>query len=128
MSQPREFGRAHQRRNRRPLLHPDMPPAQVPKLRALLYFLPLFLQKSLCWIVSEWVPSSVSNAQRSEEHTYELQSLMRISYAVFCLKKKINTKQLILHVKHNKLPSLIYILVLQTNTVIHSPMNDVKHY
>src|SRR3546814_4431100 len=30
---------------------------------------------------------------RSEEHTSELQSLMRISYAVFCLKKKKNTKQ-----------------------------------
>src|SRR3546814_3583998 len=30
--------------------------------------------------------------QRSEEHTSELQSLMRISYAVFCLKKKKNTK------------------------------------
>src|SRR3546814_6972625 len=29
---------------------------------------------------------------RSEEHTSELQSLMRISYAVFCLKKKKNTK------------------------------------
>src|SRR3546814_9576559 len=29
---------------------------------------------------------------RSEEHTSELQSLMRISYAVFCLKKKIKTK------------------------------------
>src|SRR3546814_9733082 len=29
-------------------------------------------------------------AERSEEHTYELQSLMRISYAVFCLKKKKN--------------------------------------
>src|SRR3546814_3642800 len=28
---------------------------------------------------------------RSEEHTSELQSLMRISYAVFCLKKKITT-------------------------------------
>src|SRR3546814_2694486 len=28
---------------------------------------------------------------RSEEHTSELQSLMRISYAVFCLKKKIQT-------------------------------------
>src|SRR3546814_1938849 len=28
--------------------------------------------------------------QRSEEHTSELQSLMRISYAVFCLKKKTN--------------------------------------
>src|SRR3546814_10250034 len=30
-------------------------------------------------------------AIRSEEHTSELQSLMRISYAVFCLKKKTNT-------------------------------------
>src|SRR3546814_1162755 len=30
-------------------------------------------------------------ARRSEEHTSELQSLMRISYAVFCLKKKTNT-------------------------------------
>src|SRR3546814_15916716 len=30
-------------------------------------------------------------ADRSEEHTSELQSLMRISYAVFCLKKKKNT-------------------------------------
>src|SRR3546814_1793097 len=30
-------------------------------------------------------------AGRSEEHTYELQSLMRISYAVFCLKKKNHT-------------------------------------
>src|SRR3546814_6918364 len=30
----------------------------------------------------------VVNRQRSEEHTSELQSLMRISYAVFCLKKK----------------------------------------
>src|SRR3546814_4537500 len=32
-------------------------------------------------------------AQRSEEHTSELQSLMRTSYAVFCLKKNINTHQ-----------------------------------
>src|SRR3546814_8298936 len=31
--------------------------------------------------------------QRSEEHTSELQSLMRISYAVFCLKKKNQYKQ-----------------------------------
>src|SRR3546814_2656715 len=30
-------------------------------------------------------------AMRSEEHTSELQSLMRTSYAVFCLKKKTNT-------------------------------------
>src|SRR3546814_15046016 len=31
---------------------------------------------------------NVPRAMRSEEHTSELQSLMRISYAVFCLKKK----------------------------------------
>src|SRR3546814_3994943 len=34
------------------------------------------------------VENRVLHAQRSEEHTSELQSLMRISYAVFCLKKK----------------------------------------
>src|SRR3546814_6825254 len=45
-------------------------------------------------------------AGRSEEHTSELQSLMRISYAVFCLKKKKNRKQritnhtLMEHTKH----------------------------
>src|SRR3546814_8081561 len=33
-------------------------------------------------------PSRVKGFRRSEEHTSELQSLMRISYAVFCLKKK----------------------------------------
>src|SRR3546814_2536893 len=32
--------------------------------------------------------------ERSEEHTSELQSLMRISYAVFCLKKKNKTKSI----------------------------------
>src|SRR3546814_5140262 len=31
--------------------------------------------------------------ERSEEHTSELQSLMRISYAVFCLKKQIESSQ-----------------------------------
>src|SRR3546814_6196288 len=34
-----------------------------------------------------------SGAARSEEHTSELQSLMRISYAVFCLKKKKNSRE-----------------------------------
>src|SRR3546814_3340135 len=38
-------------------------------------------------------PTLFSGRKRSEEHTSELQSLMRISYAVFCLKKK-NTKQI----------------------------------
>src|SRR3546814_8592157 len=35
-----------------------------------------------------WRDLGVVNLARSEEHTSELQSLMRISYAVFCLKKK----------------------------------------
>src|SRR3546814_5051343 len=35
----------------------------------------------------------VQRNQRSEEHTSELQSLMRISYAVFCLKKKTSDRQ-----------------------------------
>src|SRR3546814_3553822 len=38
---------------------------------------------------------------RSEEHTSELQSLMRISYAVFCLKKKTKTNQALTQEKHN---------------------------
>src|SRR3546814_10457814 len=37
------------------------------------------------------------HSQRSEEHTSELQSLMRISYAVFCLKNKTNTLQDTIH-------------------------------
>src|SRR3546814_1223584 len=36
---------------------------------------------------------AVVEVKRSEEHTSELQSLMRISYAVFCLKKKKNIKK-----------------------------------
>src|SRR3546814_2525294 len=35
-----------------------------------------------------WLALAIVVAIRSEEHTSELQSLMRISYAVFCLKKK----------------------------------------
>src|SRR3546814_10352768 len=45
-------------------------------------------------IASRWNPrisdALVAGARRSEEHTSELQSLMRISYAVFCLNKKTN--------------------------------------
>src|SRR3546814_8961263 len=37
--------------------------------------------------------TETGNPVRSEEHTSELQSLMRISYAVFCLKKKKNDNQ-----------------------------------
>src|SRR3546814_9825790 len=41
-------------------------------------------------------------AGRSEEHTSELQSLMRISYAVFCLKKKKQKKHTQVHHKTQK--------------------------
>src|SRR3546814_6266985 len=40
------------------------------------------------WLSNIWTPPSGIGPLRSEEHTSELQSLMRISYAVFCLKKK----------------------------------------
>src|SRR3546814_9730113 len=49
---------------------------------------------------------SVTTAFRSEEHTSELQSLMRISYAVFCLKKK------------NKQQHTPYVLVVTHNSII----------
>src|SRR3546814_2563499 len=41
-------------------------------------------------LIGQWgvMLTLVASALRSEEHTSELQSLMRISYAVFCLKKK----------------------------------------
>src|SRR3546814_3527039 len=45
----------------------------------------------------------VGEQARSEEHTSELQSLMRISYAVFCLKKKkiTHTHRILTHIKDN---------------------------
>src|SRR3546814_6334671 len=39
------------------------------------------------------IPGTTGSLWRSEEHTSELQSLMRISYAVFCLKKKKKNKR-----------------------------------
>src|SRR3546814_4548445 len=42
-------------------------------------------------------PSAARVSTRSEEHTSELQSLMRISYAVFCLKKKTISSQLLIN-------------------------------
>src|SRR3546814_2334065 len=47
---------------------------------------------------------------RSEEHTSELQSLMRISYAVFCLKKKTNNTT----IHHN-----IYVIIHHTRSNIN---------
>src|SRR3546814_1361333 len=48
----------------------------------------------------EFLDAIPATLGRSEEHTSELQSLMRISYAVFCLKKKINNQQTTTHRQH----------------------------
>src|SRR3546814_5663425 len=53
---------------------------------------------------------------RSEEHTSELQSLMRISYAVFCLKKKKNQKHEDEKTTH------------ATSSITHTMKNPRKHY
>src|SRR3546814_8798639 len=45
-------------------------------------------------------PVSVCHQVRSEEHTSELQSLMRNSYAVFCLKKKKTERRIITKKEH----------------------------
>src|SRR3546814_12570544 len=50
----------------------------------------LILQAGLC--SHPQCAGGMAKAYRSEEHTSELQSLMRISYAVFCLKKKKDKK------------------------------------
>src|SRR3546814_5274211 len=44
------------------------------------------------WIIATCAAGGEGAFERSEEHTSELQSLMRISYAVFCLKKKKKTQ------------------------------------
>src|SRR3546814_4437414 len=49
----------------------------------------------------------LKDGERSEEHTSELQSLMRISYAVFCLKKKTHTESKYTNVLNKEL--MIYI-------------------
>src|SRR3546814_2115930 len=48
----------------------------------------------VAWFVVAPIKGQPVADGRSEEHTSELQSLMRISYAVFCLKKKTHNKKL----------------------------------
>src|SRR3546814_2115638 len=60
-------------------------------------------KSTISWNVSGFMPAS----SRSEEHTSELQSLMRISYAVFCLKKKIINNTTKSNIHNQQLPNLI---------------------
>src|SRR3546814_6802859 len=61
-----------------------------------------------------------STITRSEEHTSELQSLMRISYAVFCLNKQRNQ-----HAHRHRLPIILiqHVLLLCTSTL--DPHNHI---
>src|SRR3546814_7979710 len=52
-------------------------------------------------IAAQHAGHAVREFDRSEEHTSELQSLMRISYAVFCLKKKKNYNTTQYHKQYN---------------------------
>src|SRR3546814_7734882 len=55
---------------------------------------------------------------RSEEHTSELQSLMRISYAVFCLKKKTNHYTLPYHKYRNHTIDKLFAYLIQQNVYL----------
>src|SRR3546814_3705881 len=56
----------------------------------LMRFMPVSLQGEPAMDAKNDLQRIGTTGRRSEEHTSELQSLMRISYAVFCLKKKKN--------------------------------------
>src|SRR3546814_9430353 len=58
-----------------------------------LLFVDLRDHHGITQIVADVDSEAFALIERSEEHTSELQSLMRISYAVFCLKKKQKIKQ-----------------------------------
>src|SRR3546814_2860802 len=65
----------------------------ITQLRRIAALAELFQVRTGCHGATDLSP--VCMGARSEEHTSELQSLMRISYAVFCLKKKTLTKSII---------------------------------
>src|SRR3546814_5768946 len=82
--------------NRRPKMKPydARLTAFTPKLVTVLgegYTFDRLRRDSIAGLTVAIVALPLAMALRSEEHTSELQSLMRISYAVFCLKQKNNT-------------------------------------
>src|SRR3546814_7638388 len=87
------------------LFDADLPPfggAVIEGRYALLSGQPVAEDAAADWQrIEGMVAHFLSFDTRSEEHTSELQSLMRISYAVFCLKKK-NNKESTKHNSHIK--------------------------
>src|SRR3546814_1712715 len=88
------------RTNFSPTTLPIEPPMKLNSNADATSGMPVGRSTSNMWILS-YRARIVPSAARSEEHTSELQSLMRISYAVFCLKKKNNINQLNYN-NHNK--------------------------
>src|SRR3546814_8300126 len=73
--------------------HDDL--SEIPCIASAIRPVPYCTRSNDMTVISRSVPGASSMsliAFRSEEHTSELQSLMRISYAVFCLKKKKQSK------------------------------------
>src|SRR3546814_7718179 len=68
----------------------------------------------------------VAAAARSEEHTSELQSLMRISYAVFCLKKKTHDNDISLQITTYK-QSLYTLDFNITYTTLHITQDNTTY-
>src|SRR3546814_10257568 len=64
------------------------PPPLVDGRRLKLRYLTQIKRRPPTFLLFTTRPAQLPESYRSEEHTSELQSLMRISYAVFCLKKK----------------------------------------
>src|SRR3546814_2381136 len=58
--------------------------------------------------VADLPHTATGKISRSEEHTSELQSLMRISYAVFCLKKKKKSHYILLSYQYHTTKTIIY--------------------
>src|SRR3546814_3933296 len=73
----------------------------------------------------EW-PWRSRRSSRSEEHTSELQSLMRTSYAVFCLKKKPITYK---HIRpHETSKANVYPLLVEKQPMSHNKTDNIhKH-
>src|SRR3546814_1117160 len=86
---------------------------------------PVFITLPLLALV---LPAAAHAQYRSEEHTSELQSLMRISYAVFCLKKKkskiktsaINSNRI--HITNQEINNI------HLTTRIHTKRHDKMYY
>src|SRR3546814_3430390 len=67
------------------------------------------------------------SGSRSEEHTSELQSLMRISYAVFCLKKKKDNIIIIYTIPHYVLPISKKQITDNANTYILQKSHNINN-